>query len=77
MTALHDSVRPQVDRYWRLYASSIIGELRVSVSEHGDIIRAIRKGESVAVTTALERNWSGGFDRISRLIDIFGERGSW
>lgn len=77
VTALHDSVRPQVDRYWRLYASSIISELRVSVSEHAEIIRAIRKGESIAVKNALERNWSGGYDRISRLIDIFGERGNW
>lgn len=77
VTALHNSVRPQVDRYWRLYASSIINELRVSVSEHGDIIRAIRKGDGIAVKNALERNWSGGYDRVSRLIDIFGERGSW
>ena len=30
-----------------------------------------------AVQAAIERNWSGGFDRVSRLIDIFGERGNW
>ena len=77
LAALHNSVRPQVERYWRLYASSIISELHVSVSEHNEIVRAIRKGDAPAVQKALDRNWSGGFDRISRLIEIFGERGSW
>jgi DNA-binding GntR family transcriptional regulator len=77
LAALHNSVRPQVERYWRLYASSIISELHVSVSEHGAIVRAIRKGDATGVHHALQRNWSGGYDRISRLIEIFGERGSW
>ena len=77
LAALHNAVRPQVERYWRLYASSIISELHVSVSEHNEIVRAIRKGDAAAVQKALDRNWSGGFDRISRLIEIFGERGSW
>ena len=77
LAALHNAVRPQVERYWRLYASSIISELHVSVSEHKEIVRAIRKGDSPAVHDALQRNWSGGYDRISRLIEIFGERGSW
>jgi DNA-binding GntR family transcriptional regulator len=77
LEALHNAVRPQVERYWRLYASSIISELHVSVSEHNDIVRAIRKGDAKGVHDALQRNWTGGYDRISRLIEIFGERGSW
>jgi len=77
LAALHNSMRPQMERYWRLYASSIISELHESVSEHSDIIRAIRKGDGAAVEKALDRNWSSGFERISRLIEIFGERGSW
>jgi len=77
LTTLHRSVRPQVDRYWRLYASSIINELHTSVAEHDDIVTAIRKGDGDAVRRSLDRNWAGGFERISGLIDIFGERGSW
>jgi len=77
LAALHNAVRPQVERYWRLYASSIISELHVSVSEHNEIVRAIRKGDVTGIQNALDRNWSGGFDRISRLIEIFGERRSW
>ena len=77
LATLYAAVRPQVERYWRLYASSIINELHVSVAEHNDIIKAIRKGDGPAVHAALDRNWTGGFERISNLIDIFGERGSW
>jgi hypothetical protein len=29
------------------------------------------------VRRALDQNWAGGFERISGLIEIFGERGSW
>jgi DNA-binding GntR family transcriptional regulator len=47
------------------------------VSEHNEIIKAIRKGDAAALRTALDRNWIAGFERISRLIEIFGERGNW
>lgn len=77
LTALHNSVRPQVDRYWRLYASSIINELHRSVAEHDEIVAAIRTGDIHDVRRALDQNWAGGFERISGLIEIFGERGSW
>ena len=55
VSALHRSVRPQVERYWRLYASSIVSDLQESVSEHNDIVRAIRKGDGPAVQAAIER----------------------
>ena len=77
LAALHNSVRPQMDRYWRLYASSIINELHRSVAEHDEIVAAIRKGDIRAVQSALDQNWAGGFERIRGLIEIFGERGSW
>jgi DNA-binding GntR family transcriptional regulator len=77
LIALHRAVTPQVERYWRLYASSIISELHVSVAEHNEIIRAIRSGDATAIEQAVNRNWTGGFERISRLIEVFGERGSW
>ena len=77
LAALHQGVTPQVERYWRLYASSIINDLHLSVAEHDDIVRGIRMGDAAAIDAALRRNWAGGFDRISRLIDVFGERGNW
>ena len=77
LAALHGSITPQVERYWHLYASSIINDLHLSVAEHEEIIRSTRRGDAVAIAAAIRRNWAGGFERISRLIDVFGERGSW
>jgi DNA-binding GntR family transcriptional regulator len=77
LVGLHHIVKPQVERYWRLYASSIINELHVSVAEHAEIVRAVRKGDSEAIQAALNRNWVGGLQRIEGLIELFGERGSW
>jgi DNA-binding GntR family transcriptional regulator len=77
LAALHASVRPQVDRYWRLYATSIINELGVSVAEHDEIVGSVRKGDVNAIQRALNQNWDGGFERIRGLIEMFGERGSW
>ena len=39
LAVLHQAITPQVERYWRLYASSIITELHLSVAEHEAIIR--------------------------------------
>ena len=77
LRVLHEAITPQVERYWRLYASSIINELHLSVAEHDEIIRGTRIGDADAIAAGLRRNWVGGFERISRLIDVFGERGSW
>jgi DNA-binding GntR family transcriptional regulator len=77
LRALYHSVRPQVERYWRLYASTIINELHRSVTEHNEIVSAIRKGDPEAIERGIQRNWLNGLERISRLIELFGERGSW
>ena len=77
LAALHATVRPQVERYWRLYATSILNELGRSVAEHNEIVDSVRKGDQSAVQRALNQNWNGGFERISGLIEMFGERGSW
>ena len=77
LTTLHGGIEPQTERYWRLYASSIIKDLHTSVQEHEAIIRAIESGDSDAVDHALQTNWLRGADRLGHVIDIFGERGSW
>ena len=77
LAALHASVRPPVERYWRLYATSILNDLDQSIAEHGEIVESVRRGDQSAVQRALGQNWSGGFERIRGLIEMFGERGSW
>lgn len=77
LTTLHGGIEPQTERYWRLYASSIIKDLHISVEEHKEIIRAVEEEDGSAVDTGLKLNWLKGAERLGHVIDIFGERGSW
>jgi len=77
LATLHGAIEPQAERYWRLYASSIIGDLHTTVEEHNRIIEGLQAGDPGAVETALQNNWMRGSERLGHVIDIFGERGSW
>lgn len=77
LKAFHKTIEPQVERYWRLYASSIIGNLQLSIDEHAEIIAALAAGNLDRIERAVQVNWENGRERLSHVIDIFGERGSW
>ena len=77
LRALQRSIKPQTERYWRLYASAILDQLRLSVSEHCLIIQAIQEGDAVGAERAVQLNWENGTERLSRVIDTLGERGGW
>ena len=77
LSTLHAAIIPQTERYWRLYASSIISDLHLSVAEHAEIIAGVVAGNAEAVERGLQQNWSKGAMRLGHVIDIFGERGSW
>jgi DNA-binding GntR family transcriptional regulator len=77
LLTLHKSIEPQAERYWRLYASSIINDLHLSVAEHDEIIAAVTTGDPDGIERALQTNWQNGCARLARVIEIFGERGSW
>jgi DNA-binding GntR family transcriptional regulator len=73
----HQTVEPQVERYWRLYANSMLINFQLSVNEHNDIIRALVAGDANRLERSLQVNWENGYERLAHIIDIFGERGSW
>ena len=77
LSTLHNAIEPQTERYWRLYASSIINDLHTSVDEHKGIIDGLLAGNPDAVEAGLQNNWLKGSERLGHVIDIFGERGSW
>jgi DNA-binding GntR family transcriptional regulator len=77
LTTLHRAIEPQTERYWRLYASSIINELHVSVREHEQIIAALLEGNPDRLEKALFTNWENGCKRLGEVIEIFGDRGNW
>jgi DNA-binding GntR family transcriptional regulator len=77
LKVLHNAIEPQTERYWRLYASSIINDLHLSIEEHQKIISAVEEGDANRVERGLKVNWDNGCQRLARVIDLFGERGSW
>jgi DNA-binding GntR family transcriptional regulator len=77
LKALHDSVKPQAERYERLYVSFLAGEILTSAKEHDIIIIAIERGDAAAAKEAVHRNWHNAAERLGRVIERAGDRGKW
>jgi DNA-binding GntR family transcriptional regulator len=77
LLALYDAVKPQAERYIRMYISMLTGDIRSSVAEHDIIIAAITEGRCDDAEMAVETNWRHAADRLSRVIELAGERGAW
>ncbi len=77
LRALHDAVKPQAERYERLYVSLLSRGLAPSVHEHAAIIRAIRSGDPDAAQRAVQTNWRNAAARLGDVITNVGERGQW
>jgi len=77
LIAIHDAVKPQAERYIRMYISMLTGDIRSSVEEHDAITSAIEDGRSDAAQHAVETNWRHAADRLGKVIEVVGERGSW
>lgn len=77
LLALHDAIKPQAERYIRLYIAVLTGEIATSVREHQVIVDAIDAGEPAAAHLAVQTNWHNAAIRLRRAIQTAGERGSW
>lgn len=77
LVAMHDSVKPQAERYIRMYISMLTSDIKASVAEHDAIIDAIDGGDADSAQTAVQTNWRHAADRIGKVIEVAGERGSW
>jgi DNA-binding GntR family transcriptional regulator len=77
LLTLHNGIQPQTERYWRLYASAIVDRLGISVAEHAQIVQAIEDGDGDAAERGVQINWENGAQRLCKVIDSLGERGSW
>jgi DNA-binding GntR family transcriptional regulator len=77
LTQLHRLIKPQADRYIRVYVSALIERIPTSVREHETIIRAIDSGRPNVAQHAVQANWRNAGARLSRVIELIGERGSW
>ena len=77
LLALHDAVKPQAERYERIYVSLLTREIATSVAEHRTIIKAIREGRADDAQQAVQTNWRNAAERLGRVIESAGERGQW
>jgi len=75
--AIHDTVKPQAERYERLYVSMLTAELHTSVVEHRAIVKAIRGGNAPGAQAAVETNWRNAAERLASVVAASGERGRW
>lgn len=77
LLALHTTIKPQAERYERLYLSLLVSDLKTSAAEHEAIAAAIDRGNPDAAQRAVQTNWRNAAERLERVIDRAGERGSW
>jgi DNA-binding GntR family transcriptional regulator len=74
---LHDAVKPQAERYIRMYISMLSSDIRTSVYEHDLILTAVDEGRADDAELAVQVNWRHAADRLSKVIAMAGERGAW
>lgn len=77
LLSLHQSIKPQADRYIWLYVTALADQILTSVQEHEVIIQSIKAGNAKAAQLAIRRNWHNAAKRLSRSMDRLGERGHW
>jgi DNA-binding GntR family transcriptional regulator len=75
--SLHNAIKPQAERYIRLYVSALTNEIGSSVIEHNHIIDAIKSGDAKLSRSAVQTNWKHAGERLSEVIATMGEKGSW
>jgi DNA-binding GntR family transcriptional regulator len=77
LRALHEAVKPQTERYVRLYISAFVDDIDRSVREHDLAAAAIESGDPERAREAVLTNWRNAADRLSDVIGRLGERGNW
>jgi DNA-binding GntR family transcriptional regulator len=77
LLTLHRAIKPQSERYIRLYVSAFLDKVSTSVHEHEKIVSSIARGDAGGAQRATENNWHNAAVRLARVIEQHGERGSW
>jgi DNA-binding GntR family transcriptional regulator len=77
LVTLHDAIKPQAERYNRLYATFLLDEVRTSVDEHERIVRSIEAANVEQAELAARANFVNAAERLRGVIERLGERGIW
>ena len=77
LKSLHEAVKPQAERYIRMYVALLLETAPTAGSEHEAIVEAVRSGNVVAAQRAVQNNWRHAAERLAQAIDVMGEQGNW
>lgn len=77
LLSLHQAVKPQAERYIRMYISLLVADVDRSSGDHERIIEAVAAGDPAAAQAAVEQNWRHAADKLGRVIEVAGELGKW
>jgi DNA-binding GntR family transcriptional regulator len=77
LKSLHESVKPQVERYLALYMKALVDRLEDSVHDHEAVIAAIERGDPEAARSIVAANWAAAAQRLDGVMERLGERGIW
>ncbi|MDP9203026.1 MAG: GntR family transcriptional regulator [Gemmatimonadota bacterium] len=77
LRSLHEAVKPQAERYIRMYIALLLDTVATAGTEHDAIVDAIRTGNAGAAQRAVQTNWRHAADRLVRAIEVMGEQGNW
>jgi DNA-binding GntR family transcriptional regulator len=75
LKSIHEAVKPQAERYIRMYVALLLDTVPAAGTEHEAIVEAIRSGNPIAAQRAVQTNWRHAADRIAKAIDVMGEQG--
>jgi DNA-binding GntR family transcriptional regulator len=77
LRSLHEAVKPQAERYIRMYIALLLDTVPTAGTEHDAIVEAVRTGNANAAQRAVQTNWRHAADRLVRAIEVMGEQGNW
>lgn len=77
LVALHDAIKPQIERYIRVYQTALHDAILTSVVEHTAIVAEIATGSGRGAQEAVRTNWRNAAHRLRAVIGTRGEAGNW
>jgi DNA-binding GntR family transcriptional regulator len=77
LLTLHAAIKPQSDRYRRIYGSALIPVAAEAAAEQNAVVASIRAGDSADAERLARANWTNAAERMCTIIRRVGDRGSW
>jgi DNA-binding GntR family transcriptional regulator len=77
LMTLHRAIKPQADRYRRVYGSALVGVAVDITDEHDRVVDALEAGDPEQAEECALSYWMGAIGRMTAIIAEWGEKGSW